>query len=200
MEQSVTSDKSTTTNRISQNSQNVNTFDKKEDLSQVNPQLYEWLATINDKSSNNSIYENSEKINTFLKMRQVTVPCLLTNIEDITNGAAGQALIKAAGSADISFNMSISENGEKINSFDKKEEAPTNYGVARPVGNALQNASSNDSVYQNYKKINSFEKKAASKKQYWANIHFDILLKNRDKRQGRYGPSKRRTDTPATCL
>ena len=31
--------------------------------------------------------------------------------------------------------------------------------MARPVGNALQNASSNDSVYQNSKKINSFDKK-----------------------------------------
>ncbi len=40
---------------------------KKEDLTQVNPQLYEWLATINDKSSNNSISENAEKINTFDK-------------------------------------------------------------------------------------------------------------------------------------
>ncbi|MBQ4108132.1 MAG: hypothetical protein IJC80_01885, partial [Clostridia bacterium] len=77
-------------------------------------------------------------------------------------------------------------------------QSPT--GLSRPVGNAIKNVSPNDSVYQNYKKINSFEKKAASKKQYWANIHFDILLKNRDKRQGRYGPSKRRTDTPATCL
>ncbi|MBQ8545901.1 MAG: hypothetical protein IJ437_03045 [Clostridia bacterium] len=38
---------------------------RKEDLTQVNPQLYEWLATINDKSSDNSISENDEKINTF---------------------------------------------------------------------------------------------------------------------------------------
>ena len=44
----------------------------------------------------------------------------ITKIEDITNGAAGQALIKAAGSADISSNNSISENGEKINTFGKK--------------------------------------------------------------------------------
>ncbi|MBO5338241.1 MAG: hypothetical protein J6A96_00920 [Clostridia bacterium] len=44
----------------------------------------------------------------------------ITKIEDITNGAAGQALIKAAGSADISSNNSISENSEKINTFDKK--------------------------------------------------------------------------------
>lgn len=40
---------------------------KKEDLTQVNPQLYEWLAIVNDKSSNNSISENGEKINTFDK-------------------------------------------------------------------------------------------------------------------------------------
>ncbi len=37
---------------------------EKEDLSQVNPQLHEWLAIINDKSSANSIPENKEKVNT----------------------------------------------------------------------------------------------------------------------------------------
>ena len=37
---------------------------KKEDLSQVNPQLHEWLAIVNDKSSNNSIPDSSEKVNT----------------------------------------------------------------------------------------------------------------------------------------
>ena len=36
---------------------------KKEDLSQVNHQLYEWLASINDKSSDNSISESSENVN-----------------------------------------------------------------------------------------------------------------------------------------
>ena len=34
---------------------------QKEDLSQVNPQLYKWLAIINDKSSNNSIQQNQKK-------------------------------------------------------------------------------------------------------------------------------------------
>ena len=34
---------------------------EKEDLSQVNPQLHEWLAIVNDKSSNHSIPQNSEK-------------------------------------------------------------------------------------------------------------------------------------------
>ena len=37
---------------------------KKENLSQVNHQLYKWLATINDRSSNNSISNSSEKSNT----------------------------------------------------------------------------------------------------------------------------------------
>lgn len=36
---------------------------KKEDLSQVNPQLYEWLAIINDKSSVDSIPDLISKIN-----------------------------------------------------------------------------------------------------------------------------------------
>ena len=61
MEQSGTSDTSTTINRISQISQNVNAFDKKEDLTQVNPQLYEWLAIVNDKSSTHSISQTEEK-------------------------------------------------------------------------------------------------------------------------------------------
>ena len=33
---------------------------KKEDLSQVNNQLYEWLATINDKSSDSSVHHNEQ--------------------------------------------------------------------------------------------------------------------------------------------
>ena len=37
----------------------------KDDLSQVNPQLYEWLASINDKSSfDDSVPQPSKKINT----------------------------------------------------------------------------------------------------------------------------------------
>lgn len=37
---------------------------KKEDLSQVNPQLYEWLATINDKSSTDSVSQADTTVNT----------------------------------------------------------------------------------------------------------------------------------------
>ena len=40
----------------------------------------------------------------------------------------------------------------------KTEEAPTHYGVSRPVGNAIQNASSTDSISQNKQKSNSFSK------------------------------------------
>lgn len=36
---------------------------KKEDLSQVNPQLYEWLAIVNDKSFNNNIPQNDIVVN-----------------------------------------------------------------------------------------------------------------------------------------
>lgn len=48
----------------------------------------------------------------------------------------------------------IEENSElaKRISSSKKEDAPTNYGVARPVGYALQNASSTNSISQNPEK------------------------------------------------
>ena len=36
---------------------------KKEDLSQVNHQLYEWLAIVNEKSSTDSIPDSVEKVN-----------------------------------------------------------------------------------------------------------------------------------------
>ena len=47
---------------------------KKEDLTQVNHQLYEWLATINDRSSNISILDSSEKVNSEVKYSRKTVP------------------------------------------------------------------------------------------------------------------------------
>ena len=37
---------------------------KKEDLPQVNPQLYAWLATINDKSPNATVPQNGTGVNT----------------------------------------------------------------------------------------------------------------------------------------
>ena len=40
---------------------------QKEDVAQLNPQLYEWLRSVNATSSINSISENSEKVNTFSK-------------------------------------------------------------------------------------------------------------------------------------
>ena len=36
---------------------------KKEDLPQVNHQLYEWLAIVNDKSSKHSIAQESDSVN-----------------------------------------------------------------------------------------------------------------------------------------
>ena len=45
----------------------------------------------------------------------------------------------------------------------KKEEAPTNYGVARPVGNALQNASSINSITGNDEIVKVAEEKRVQK-------------------------------------
>ena len=46
----------------------VNIKYKKEDLSQVNPQLYKWLATINDKSStNNIVSQDSDVVNSSIR-------------------------------------------------------------------------------------------------------------------------------------
>lgn len=46
----------------------VNIKYKKEDLSQVNPQLYKWLATINDKSStNNIVSQDSDVVNSSVR-------------------------------------------------------------------------------------------------------------------------------------
>ena len=36
---------------------------KKEDLPQVNPQLYAWLAIINDKSPNATVLQNGTDVN-----------------------------------------------------------------------------------------------------------------------------------------
>lgn len=44
-----------------------------------------------------------------------------------------------------------------------KKEAPTNKGVAGPVGNQLQNASSKDSIHQTASKINPSEQKTSEK-------------------------------------
>ncbi len=44
-----------------------------------------------------------------------------------------------------------------------KKEAPTNKGVAGPVGNQLQNASSNNSIHQSSSKINPSEQKTSEK-------------------------------------
>ena len=51
----------------------------------------------------------------------------ITKIEDITSGTAGQTLIKAAGSAQISSDNSISENEEKINSSDERSSKNRSY-------------------------------------------------------------------------
>lgn len=60
------------------------------------------------------------------------------------------------------LNVGVGKNDKKNHIYsitNKKEEAPTNYGVARPVGYALQNASSTNSIPQNQKKSTGNAKK-----------------------------------------
>lgn len=48
------------------------------------------------------------------------------------------------------------ETGDgSLSPINKNEEAPTNYGVARPVGYALQNASSDNSIAESGEKVNN---------------------------------------------
>ncbi len=62
------------------------------------------------------------------------------------------------------INVGVAKNnGENhIYSITKRnEEAPTDKGVVRPVGNALQNASSDNSIHQNQQNVNDLVKKTS---------------------------------------
>lgn len=55
--------------------------------------------------------------------------------------------------------MKLSIEVRKNLHFSIKKEASTHYGVSRPVGNAIQNASSTNSIAKNGEKTRSFLKK-----------------------------------------
>ena len=60
------------------------------------------------------------------------------------------------------INVGTAKNDGKNHIYtltNKAEEAPTEYGVSRPVGNAIQSASSITSISESAKKINTFDKK-----------------------------------------
>ena len=60
------------------------------------------------------------------------------------------------------INVGTAKNDGKNHIYtlsNKAEEAPTEYGVSRPVGNAIQSASSLTSISESAKKINTFDKK-----------------------------------------
>lgn len=64
--------------------ENVDVKYKKEDLSQVNPQLYKWLATINDKSSaDNSISQNDTFVNSSIRNNSANYTTADFNAEKI---------------------------------------------------------------------------------------------------------------------
>ncbi len=56
----------------------------------------------------------------------------ITKIEDITSGSAGQALIKAAGSAYVSSNNSISEKTENVNDFEENNDVRYSKASSEP--------------------------------------------------------------------
>lgn len=73
---------------------------QKEDLSQVNPQLYKWLATINDKSSNDSIRQPSEKIN----------PSDENSSKNLSTDVRRQSVSKVGGDTDQASKRTFSYN------------------------------------------------------------------------------------------
>ena len=66
---------------------------------------------------------------------------------------------------DLWINVGVAKNDGANHIYaltNKKEEAPTHYGVSRPVGNAIQNASSNTSIPQNSEKSTLSDKKVSA--------------------------------------
>jgi len=67
---------------------------------------------------------------------------------------------------DLWINIGVAKNDGKNHIYsitNKKEEAPTENGVVRPVGNALQNASSTNSIPENGENVNRDERKSVQR-------------------------------------
>lgn len=67
---------------------------------------------------------------------------------------------------DLWINIGVAKNDGKNHIYsitNKKEEAPTENGVVRPVGNALQNASSTNIIPENGENVNSDERKSVQR-------------------------------------
>ena len=84
---------------------------KKEDLAQVNHQLYEWLATINDKSSKVIIPNPDEKVNTSDK-KSLEIPSDASLALPTSQGAAASPTVGNVGKT--SFKAAEAKVGERI--------------------------------------------------------------------------------------
>ncbi len=71
----------------------------KEDLSQVNPQLHKWLATINERSSNHSIPTSPENVKEKLSR----------DSEGVTENADGEPVAHSVGDGTVQFSISTYE-------------------------------------------------------------------------------------------
>ncbi len=135
-------------NSISQTNSNVNrnsgknskeTIDKsngKEDLSQVNPQLYEWLGTVNEKSSNGSISQNNIDVNEISENNYDNTKAVYKQKE----GGKGQQL-----------NMNAKANPQPTSETLVHGNA-TNSSISQTNSNVNENSENNyDSVINVYK-------------------------------------------------
>ena len=96
---------------------------KKEDISQVNRQLSEWLEIINDKSSINSISGVLEKVNTKNTYSLTPLMFLGKTKRELTRVSESEITQPPATSETMrdsrSLNISISNNPEKVNTKNK---------------------------------------------------------------------------------
>ena len=105
---------------------------KREDLSQVNSQLYKWLAIVNEKSSHNTITQNEEFVNNNsmqsiqkdTKKIQYSIP--EKDRREIKN------LIEKLNESDTIDIEEINENNAIKNSLKEMEQIPETYKINTP--------------------------------------------------------------------
>ena len=122
---------------------------QKEDVAQVNPQLYEWLRTFNAPSSINSIPENTEKVNTLDEINskplndeapigaenvdkhsQDELEAKVSNVVNVLKISQKEKNLSIAtpnlfgDMPEVLTINSIPENSEKVNTLDEKIQSP----------------------------------------------------------------------------
>ena len=100
------------TTNYAQKSENVNSLNKKKNLTQVNPQLHKWLTIINERSFDNSISNSSGNVNSSNKKSDLSQvnPKLYKWLATINDKTLS--------------NNNISENSKKVNTSEEKTVLP----------------------------------------------------------------------------